>query len=289
MPITISGTMSPDERRDRRPVEEPGPDAVEDVGRRRELREHLHPPRQHARPGSRRPDTSSRHDWSDERHLGAALHVEQRQDRGHHADADEAERAQEHEDRRPSPGSSTPRSSCGEEQPGARPASPPCGRGRSAIAYRHEPSSWVQRRTGAMNVYSSVPSQRSTAIVSAIQREDDGEVVPEDGADDEREEQAVVARRGADQADRERAGDGVDEERQLPPPVPAGEEEVALDEGVGRLQLVRDESQRSVPFRRVRPGSGSSPDPGSGRGGVIPATREWVSASSPPTPLGRAG
>ena len=38
-----------------------------------------------------------------------------------------------------------------------------------AIAYRHDPSSWVQRRTGAMNVYSSVPSQRSTWIVSAVQ------------------------------------------------------------------------------------------------------------------------
>ena len=32
-----------------------------------------------------------------------------------------------------------------------------------------EPSSWTQRRMGAMKVYSSVPSQRSTAIVSAIQ------------------------------------------------------------------------------------------------------------------------
>ena len=37
------------------------------------------------------------------------------------------------------------------------------------MAYVQEPSSWVQRRTGAMNVYSSVPSHRSTAIVSAIQ------------------------------------------------------------------------------------------------------------------------
>ena len=37
------------------------------------------------------------------------------------------------------------------------------------IAYRTEPSSCAQRRTGAMNVYSRVPSQRSTATVSAIQ------------------------------------------------------------------------------------------------------------------------
>ena len=36
------------------------------------------------------------------------------------------------------------------------------------MAYRHEPRSCVQRRTGAMNVYSSVPSHRSTAMVSAI-------------------------------------------------------------------------------------------------------------------------
>ena len=37
------------------------------------------------------------------------------------------------------------------------------------MAYRHEPRSCVQRRTGAMNVYSRVPSHRSTAMVSAIQ------------------------------------------------------------------------------------------------------------------------
>ena len=45
---------------------------------------------------------------------------------------------------------------------------PVCTRPKT-IAYRQEPSSWVQRRTGAMNVYSSVPSHRSTAMVSAIQ------------------------------------------------------------------------------------------------------------------------
>ena len=67
----------------------------------------------------------------------------------------------------------------------------------------------------------------------------------------------VVARRGADQRDRERAGDGVDEERDLPPPVPAGEEEVALDEGVRRLQLVRQQSQGSVLSGST--GSGRSP------------------------------
>ena len=68
----------------------------------------------------------------------------------------------------------------------------------------------------------------------------------------------VVARRGADQRDRERAGDGVDEERDLPPPVPAGEEEVALDEGVRRLQLVRQQGQGSV-LSEGAPGSGRSP------------------------------
>ena len=31
-----------------------------------------------------------------------------------------------------------------------------------------DPSSWTQRRTGAMNVYSRVPSQRSQATVSAM-------------------------------------------------------------------------------------------------------------------------
>ena len=38
-----------------------------------------------------------------------------------------------------------------------------------AMAYRTDPSSCDPRRTGAMKVYSSVPSHRSTAIVSAIQ------------------------------------------------------------------------------------------------------------------------
>ena len=38
-----------------------------------------------------------------------------------------------------------------------------------AMAYTTDPSNWDQRRTGAMNVYSRVPSQRSTAMVSAIQ------------------------------------------------------------------------------------------------------------------------
>ena len=92
-------------------------------------------------------------------------------------------------------------------------------------------------------------------------REHDGQVVPEDGADDQGQEQPRIALRRADQADRQRAGDGVDEERDLPAPVPAGEEEVALDEGVRRLQLMREESQRSVPFlegcpraRRTGPG-----------------------------------
>ena len=37
------------------------------------------------------------------------------------------------------------------------------------IAYETWPTSCDQRRTGAMNVYSRVPSQRSTETVSAIQ------------------------------------------------------------------------------------------------------------------------
>ena len=37
------------------------------------------------------------------------------------------------------------------------------------IAYSTLPNSCVQRRTGAMKVYSSVPSQRSIDTVSAIQ------------------------------------------------------------------------------------------------------------------------
>ena len=148
----------------------------------------------------------------------------------------------------------------------------PCGRGRRPSRTTHEPSSWVQRRIGAMNVYSSVPSQRSTADRLGDPREDDRQVVPEDGADDQRQEQPVVARRRADQRDRQRAGDGVDEERDLPPPVPAGEEEVALDEGVRRLQLMRRRAN-GVSFRRVRTPGREEPGPGGAlRCRVIPAT-----------------
>ena len=44
-----------------------------------------------------------------------------------------------------------------------------CGPGRTPSRTTTEPSSCDQRRIGAIIVYSSVPSQRSTVIVSAIQ------------------------------------------------------------------------------------------------------------------------
>ena len=63
---------------------------------------------------------------------------------------------------------STWRSSCRKNTSITIRIAPVC-RSPYTIAYRHEPSSCVQRRMGAMNVYSSVPSHRSTWIVSAIQ------------------------------------------------------------------------------------------------------------------------
>ena len=55
----------------------------------------------------------------------------------------------------------------------------------------------------------------------------------------------AVAEVRPDQRDRQRAGDGVDEERDLLAPVAAGEEEVPLDEGVARAELVGDQAHRS--------------------------------------------
>ena len=86
------------QRRHRHPVEQAGADAVEDVGRRRQLRQHLHPLGQDAdRVVHARHEQQARLD--DERHLRPALDVQQRQDRGHHPDAHEAERAEQHEHR----------------------------------------------------------------------------------------------------------------------------------------------------------------------------------------------
>ena len=93
--------------------------------------------------------------------------------------------------------------------------------------------------------------------------EDDRQVVPEDRPDHQRQEQARVALVGTDERDRERARDGVDEEGDLPAPVAAGQEEVALDEGVRRLQLMGDDESTECPFRRVRPARSLS---GTGRG-----------------------
>ena len=68
-----------------------------------------------------------------------------------------------------------------------------------------------------------------------------------------------VAERRADQRDRERAGDGVDEERDLPAPVPSGQEEVAFDEGVARHEArARERSRQWSPSGEMwpaRPGS----------------------------------
>jgi hypothetical protein len=60
------------------------------------VRQHLHPGRQDI---DRIVDAADEQQarLQDERHLRPALHVQQRQDRGEHPDADEAERAEQHE------------------------------------------------------------------------------------------------------------------------------------------------------------------------------------------------
>ena len=91
--------------------------------------------------------------------------------------------------------------------------------------------------------------------------EDHRQVVPEDRPDHQRQEQGGAAQLDADERDRQGAGDGVHEERQLPAPVPPGQVEVAFDEGVARLQLVGQDSQRGglQVARRARSLSGTGP------------------------------
>ena len=75
--------------------------------------------------------------------------------------------------------------------------------------------------------------------------EHDRQVVPEDRADHQRQQQLLVALRRTDERDRQRARDGIDQEGELPAPVAAGQVEVALDEGVRGLQLMGDDGHRS--------------------------------------------
>ena len=80
-----------------------------------------------------------------------------------------------------------------------------------------------------------------------------GQVVPEDRPDHQEEDQTRTALVGPDQRDAQRARDGIDQEGELPAPVAARQEEVALDEGIRRLELVTEGHHRSSPGRGVGP------------------------------------
>jgi hypothetical protein len=70
-------------------------------------------------------------------------------------------------------------------------------------------------------------------------REDDRQVVPEGGADHQRQDQPLAVLVTPDERDGQRTGDGVDHEGHFPAPVALGQVEVALDEGVARPQFAR--------------------------------------------------
>src|SRR5581483_488762 len=97
--------------------------------------------------------------------------------------------------------------------------------------------------------------------------EDDPEVRPDDGADQEHGRQAVdVHRRTAraealrDEDDRERVRDRPDEERELPPDVAFDEVPVALDDAAEPDQLV-PERERDLPRHQSNTSRSSSSAP----------------------------
>ena len=96
--------------------------------------------------------------------------------------------------------------------------------------------------------------------------EHDRQVVPEDRPDHQRQQQRLAALVCTDERDRERARDGIDQEREFPAPVAAGQEEVALDEGVRGLQLMGDDGHGVISLggEPARPLSGTEPDSSEG-------------------------
>ena len=172
------------------PSIEPGAHAVEDVGRRRQARQHLHPLGQDLDRVVHAADEQQAR-LQHERHLRAALDVQQRQDRGDHADADEAERAEQHEHdggrrvraREVELSGRTAR---------ARRRSRPCGRGRRPSRTATEPSSCDQRRTGRHErvLEGALPALDGDRLGDPA--EHDRQVVPEDRSHHQRQQQRRV-------------------------------------------------------------------------------------------------
>src|SRR2546423_8250055 len=113
------------------------------------------------------------------------------------------------------------------------------------------PSRWIGRDSGAMNVYSIVPSHRSQATVSVIT----SKMIPRYAQITPPIRSTVVSRLTStpgpcclhalrDEHDRERVRDGPEEERQLPPGVALDEVPVPLDDAAEPDQL--------APQRRAR-------------------------------------
>ena len=222
--------------------DEPAAHAVEDVGRRRQSRQDLHPVRQHV-DGVVHAADQQQAGLQHERHLGAAFHVQERQDRGDHADPDEAERAEQHERER-GHGVRVREVELREEQ---EQHDEDHGRVDEAVDHRVADRS-QQLRPAPDGCHEGVLEGPFPALDRhglGDPAEHDGEVVPEDRTHHQRQEQRRAVLVGTDERDRERARDGIDQEGKLPAPVAARQEEVSLDEGVGGLQLMGDDGHRS--------------------------------------------
>ena len=180
-----SGQTSDHSSVDGHPIDETRPDALQDVRRRRELGQELHPLRQDRDAvvdAAHQQDQRLEH----EGHLGAAFHVQQGQDGGHHADADERRRAEDHDHGRSD--EVRVRQVEAEEQ---RQHHQDDGRVDQAV---HD------REHGRAEQLHPAPDGRHEGVLERAlpalpghrlgdEAEDDGQVVPEDGADHQREHQ----------------------------------------------------------------------------------------------------
>ena len=215
-PIRISGQMSP-HRAAGPPLEDRGADPAQRVGRRRDRRQRT---ASTAAAPNRVVDARDHEQepLRDEPELHPLLGRDQRQHRGHHPDPDER-------DRRDARISSAEGSSPAAGQPEEHGDDPEQQRGADDAvddANRPMPNRCIGRESGAMNVYSIVPSQRSHATVSVstskmIPRY--AQITAPTAA--RRDLVHVTCRRRldalADEDDRERVRDRPHEERQLPP------------------------------------------------------------------------
>src|SRR5438093_1939604 len=233
-----------EERRHRRAVDQALPHTVQDVRRRRQVRQDLHPAGQDV---DRVVDPTDEQQarLEDERHLRAALDVQQREDRRDHPDPDETERAKQHE------GDDRQRIRAGEVELGEEQDQHDEDHRRVDQPVQHRVQDRPEQLRPAPDRRHHRVLERSFPALDADRLGDPAEhyrqVVPEDRPDHQQEQQAGAALVGADQRDAECARHGIDQEGDLPAPVASCQEEVPLHEGVRRLQLVSERGHRSSP------------------------------------------